>query len=225
MPLTRDADLIVQFAAELYPAIIPMQGDSSAEALAIAEEQLRKPGLRGSILLITDGVLAEQLPQLVAYRKSGGVPVQLLAVSAPPGVTVPPNSPTAPALDRNGQFGVAAAAFARVDSPEAAFNRGNALLMHGKYGEAPASYDRTLQRRPGWHEAETNRALAEARHKLLEPPKDDADGTGCAGHGVAAVAACQGGWPWGISQAPSRAGSGRARRLHRQAHRDRHLYL
>jgi Ca-activated chloride channel homolog len=100
MPLTRDAELVTRFAAELSPAIMPMQGDAAAETLALAEEQLRKSGLRGSVLLITDGVPAEQLPQLAAYRKQGGVPVQLLAVAAAPGVPLPPDSPPAPALDR-----------------------------------------------------------------------------------------------------------------------------
>ena len=100
MPLTRDAELVTRFAAELSPAIMPMQGDAPAEALALAEEQLRQSGLRGSILLITDGVPAEQLPQLAAYRKQGGAPVQLLAVAAAPGVPLPPDSPPAPALDR-----------------------------------------------------------------------------------------------------------------------------
>lgn len=82
------------------------------------------------------------------------------------------------ALYRDGQFKEAAAAFARVDSPEAAFDRGNALLMHGKYSDAIASYDRALQRRPDWREAEANRGLAEARRKMLEPSRDDAGGTG-----------------------------------------------
>jgi Ca-activated chloride channel family protein len=82
------------------------------------------------------------------------------------------------AFYRDGQFKEAAAAFARVDSPEAAFDRGNALLMHGKYSDAIASYDRALQRRPDWREAEANRDLAEARRQMLEPPKDDAGGTG-----------------------------------------------
>jgi Ca-activated chloride channel family protein len=107
MPLTRDADLITRFAADLSPAIMPMQGDAPAEALTLAAEQLRKSGLRGSILLITDSVPAEQLPQLSAYRKSAGVPVQLLAVAADPGIPVPPDSPPAPALDR-GAFDKAA---------------------------------------------------------------------------------------------------------------------
>jgi Mg-chelatase subunit ChlD len=100
MPLTRDAELVMRFAAELSPAIMPMQGDAAAEALTLAEEQLRKSGLRGSVLLITDGVPAEQLPQLAAYRKQAGVPVQLLAMAAAPGVPLPPDSPPAPVLDR-----------------------------------------------------------------------------------------------------------------------------
>jgi Ca-activated chloride channel homolog len=75
------------------------------------------------------------------------------------------------ALYRDGQFKEAAAAFARVDAPEAAFDRGNALLMHGKYSDAIASYDRALQRRPDWREAKANRDLAEARRKMLAPPR------------------------------------------------------
>ena len=82
------------------------------------------------------------------------------------------------ALYRDGLFKEAAAAFARVESPEAAFDRGNALLMHGKYSDAIASYDRALRQRPDWREAEANRDLAEARRQMLEPPKDNAGGTG-----------------------------------------------
>jgi Ca-activated chloride channel family protein len=82
------------------------------------------------------------------------------------------------ALYRDGQFEKAAAAFARVDSPEAAFDRGNALLMHGKYGDAIASYDRALQQRRDWYEAKANRDLAAARRQMLAPPNDDAGSTG-----------------------------------------------
>jgi Ca-activated chloride channel homolog len=100
MPLTRDADLSARFAAELSAAIMPVEGDAAGEALALAERQLGQSGLHGSVLLVTNGVPAEQLPQLAAYRKQGGAPVQLLAVAAPPGTPVPPDSPPAPALDR-----------------------------------------------------------------------------------------------------------------------------
>jgi MoxR-like ATPase len=100
MPFTRDAELVTRFATTLSPAIMPVRGDVPAEALVLAQEQLRRSGRRGSILLIADSIAAEQLPQLAAYRKRGGAPVQLLAVAAPPGVAVPPDSPPAPALDR-----------------------------------------------------------------------------------------------------------------------------
>ena len=75
----------MRFAAELSPTIMPVQGDAAAEALTLAEEQLRKSALRGSLLLITDGVPAEQLPKLAAYHKNGGAPVQILAVAASTG--------------------------------------------------------------------------------------------------------------------------------------------
>ena len=82
------------------------------------------------------------------------------------------------ALYRAGQFKEAAAAFVRTDAPEAVFDRGNALVMLGKYAEAIASYDHALQLRPDWPEATANRALAEARRRQLAPPEDDAGGTG-----------------------------------------------
>ena len=64
---------------------------------------------------------------------------------------------------RNGDFEAAAQTFARVPGANGAFNRGNALLMHGNYDGALESYDRALGFTPGWKEAEENRALALAR--------------------------------------------------------------
>jgi Ca-activated chloride channel family protein len=51
-------------------------------------------------------------------------------------------------------------------------------VMLGKYSDAIVSYDHALQQRSGWREAKANRDLAEARRQPLEPPKDDAGGTG-----------------------------------------------
>lgn len=76
------------------------------------------------------------------------------------------------------EFDKAAEAFARVPTAEAAFNRGDALVLRGKYDEAIASFARALDLRPGWRAAEENRALAEARKARLAPPEDDAGGTG-----------------------------------------------
>ena len=78
---------------------------------------------------------------------------------------------------RGGDFDAAAGAFARVDEPESAFDRGNALVMLGKYDDAIKSYDRALQFRPEWTEAEENRAIAVARRERMKPPEDDIGGT------------------------------------------------
>jgi Ca-activated chloride channel family protein len=69
---------------------------------------------------------------------------------------------------RAGEFEKAAAAFARRDTADAHYNEGNARLMLGKYDAAIACYDRALQQRGDWPEALDNRALAQARARLVE---------------------------------------------------------
>jgi Ca-activated chloride channel family protein len=82
------------------------------------------------------------------------------------------------AFYRDGQFEAAAAAFARVDTAESNYNRGNALLMLGRYDDAITAYDRALSFRPGWPEAAANRKIAELRKARLAPAEDDHGGTG-----------------------------------------------
>lgn len=67
------------------------------------------------------------------------------------------------ALYRAGEFKEAQSVFARLDDAEAHYNRGNCFVFLGKYDDAMASYDRALARRPGWREAEENRAIAKTR--------------------------------------------------------------
>ncbi len=74
---------------------------------------------------------------------------------------------------RNGDFEVAAKTFARVPGADGAFDQGNAWLMHGKYDAAIESYDRALGFRPGWKEAEENKALALARKQLIDKAGED----------------------------------------------------
>ena len=69
---------------------------------------------------------------------------------------------------RNGDFKLAVQTFARVPGADGAFDQGNALLMLGKYDAAIDCYDRALTFRPGWKEAEGNKALAAARKAVLE---------------------------------------------------------
>jgi Ca-activated chloride channel family protein len=79
---------------------------------------------------------------------------------------------------RGGDFERAAGVFGRVRTAEAAFNRGNALVMLGQYDAAIESYERALDLRPDWSLAEDNLALALARNQKLAPPESDAGGTG-----------------------------------------------
>lgn len=80
------------------------------------------------------------------------------------------------ALYRAGEFKEAAQAFGRTRSPEGQFNRGNALVMQGKYAEAVEAYETALAARPDWREAEMNRELARLRAEKTK--KEGGDMTG-----------------------------------------------
>jgi len=82
------------------------------------------------------------------------------------------------ALYRAGELKEAAQAFGRLKSPEGQFNRGNALVMQGKYAEAVEAYETTLAARPDWREAEMNREIARLRAENLKKEGGDLTG-GC----------------------------------------------
>lgn len=82
------------------------------------------------------------------------------------------------AFYRGGDFESAAAVFGRIRSPQAAYNRGNCLVMLGRYDEAIESYQAALAARPGWVEAEENLSIARVRKERLAPPDSDEGGTG-----------------------------------------------
>jgi len=101
MPLTSDAGIINNFAAALEPGIMPMEGDEPAEAIALANQRLKKAAVPGSIVLITDAIDASQLTALNKMREQGGSDVHILAMAARSEVIPPPGSPPAPPLDLN----------------------------------------------------------------------------------------------------------------------------
>lgn len=68
---------------------------------------------------------------------------------------------------RDGQFKESASTFAGLPGAEAAFNHANSLIMLGKYEDAVKQYDLALESRPGWKDAEFNRAIAQARAERL----------------------------------------------------------
>jgi Ca-activated chloride channel homolog len=78
------------------------------------------------------------------------------------------------ALMKAGAFKEAASAFGGMDTAEAAYDQGNALVMLGKYDEAIGRYDRALALRPGWPDAEANRTLAGLRGDKLKSKGEDA---------------------------------------------------
>jgi Ca-activated chloride channel family protein len=75
---------------------------------------------------------------------------------------------------RAGNFKEAEQTFAGMDTADAAFNQGNALVMLGKYGQAVSRYDRALALRPAWAEANANRQIAQVRAERLNTTGEDA---------------------------------------------------
>jgi Ca-activated chloride channel family protein len=84
---------------------------------------------------------------------------------------------------RADEFDQAADIFARVNSPEAFYDEGNAQAFLGKLPQAAASYERALKKRPDWPEAKANLKLVEdliAKKKKedeqeADEPQDDPD--------------------------------------------------
>ena len=74
---------------------------------------------------------------------------------------------------RAGDFKVAAQTFGGMDTAEAAYDQGNALVMLGRYDEAIARFDRALALRPGWADAEANRTLAALRAERIKKTGGD----------------------------------------------------
>jgi Ca-activated chloride channel family protein len=78
------------------------------------------------------------------------------------------------ALMKAGQFKDAAQVFGGMDSAEAAYNQGNALVMLGKYEDAVTRYDRALALRSDWTDAGANREIARLRAARMKATGEDA---------------------------------------------------
>lgn len=74
---------------------------------------------------------------------------------------------------RAGEFEKAEQAFARTATAESEYNRGNCLVMLGKYEAAIERYDRALQLRPAWEDAESNRKIATIRARRVRDEGGD----------------------------------------------------
>ena len=72
------------------------------------------------------------------------------------------------ALYEAGKFKEAAGMFAGFDSAAGAYNQANSLVMQGKYEEAVVRYERALELRLGWKEAEINKDIASHRAEMMK---------------------------------------------------------
>lgn len=81
------------------------------------------------------------------------------------------------ALFRAGDFKQAAQVLGGLDTSEAAYDQGNALVMLGQYDQAVQRYSRALEQRPGWLDAEANRSLARLRAERTRQQGGVADDT------------------------------------------------
>jgi Ca-activated chloride channel family protein len=73
-----------------------------------------------------------------------------------------------------GDLDAAVLEFARLDTPESNFNLAATYARQGAFGDAVAGYDRALELRPGWSEAQENRDLVAS----LIPPAPEAGEAG-----------------------------------------------
>ena len=80
------------------------------------------------------------------------------------------------ALYRGGEYKSAVQAFTRLNTPEGHFNRGNALVMLGKYEDAVRAYNRALHLRPEWEPAVENRKIALLRGERTKDKGGDMTG-------------------------------------------------
>lgn len=119
MPLTSDANIIREFAAELDPSVMPKPGDDPLQAIEMAQRRLARSGLPGSIVLIGDYIDPDLQAGLSAVREKGGADVHIFAMAAGPDVVPPVDSPPAPALDREALKAAARAAGGELILPTA----------------------------------------------------------------------------------------------------------
>ena len=99
MPFTVDPTIIDMFCQALTPEIMPKAGDVAGEALKLAASILTKADIPGSILLITDQIAGDQLAVMKNFHNKSDIPIHIYTIAADKGVTVPPESPPAPALN------------------------------------------------------------------------------------------------------------------------------
>lgn len=121
MPFTTDVNVIISFASELSPEVMPLEGDDPVSAIELASSMFSGAKVGGSILLIVDS-----LPEGIDEKLKGLLPLkyslQILAVAARPGTDIPAGSVSAPALDLSNLQKVATAMDVKLTEVSASAN-------------------------------------------------------------------------------------------------------
>ena len=79
------------------------------------------------------------------------------------------------ALYESGQHDESAAAFGRIPTAEAFFNRGNAFMKGRDYGKAITAYEQAADEAPDWPQAQQNLQLARYVLEYIEGSREQSD--------------------------------------------------
>jgi Ca-activated chloride channel family protein len=85
LPPTTDGSVVADMAKALVPEVMPREGDSLADAVALAAQVLAEGGRGGAILVLADTVSPDQVSALQGHARSAAQ-VLLLPVAPPASV-------------------------------------------------------------------------------------------------------------------------------------------
>jgi len=85
LPLTDDRSFFETYLAALETGIMPVAGKDPARALALAERMLETDEVPGSILFITDGIAADNLPAFTEHQETSRDELLVLGVGTSEG--------------------------------------------------------------------------------------------------------------------------------------------
>ncbi len=81
MPITKDPGIIVSFVQALDPTIMPTPGESGlGQAIELAAAELERTGKTGSILVIADDILPQDLEEALEVKRNTGVIVHIYGI-------------------------------------------------------------------------------------------------------------------------------------------------
>lgn len=81
LPLTDDLNILETYLDALETSIMPVAGNDTSKALLLAQQMLTSETVAGSILLMTDGVEAQAVPDFVEHSRESKHALVVLALN------------------------------------------------------------------------------------------------------------------------------------------------